>query len=69
MSNFKGEASERTWLTSILKRKVIDHYRKSKLQKRQKPKYVWPLMNYTSESDAGGDWLEERVCRPFRQDC
>ena len=26
--NFKGEASERTWLTSILKRKIIDHYRK-----------------------------------------
>jgi RNA polymerase sigma factor (sigma-70 family) len=26
--NFKGEASERTWLISILKRKIIDHYRK-----------------------------------------
>ena len=26
--NFKGKASERTWLISILKRKVIDHYRK-----------------------------------------
>ena len=28
MQNFKGEASERTWLISILKRKIIDHYRK-----------------------------------------
>ena len=28
MKNFKGEASERTWLISILKRKIIDHYRK-----------------------------------------
>jgi RNA polymerase sigma-70 factor (ECF subfamily) len=28
MKNFKGEASERTWLVSILKRKVIDYYRK-----------------------------------------
>ena len=28
MANFKGEASERTWLISILKRKIIDHYRK-----------------------------------------
>ena len=28
MENFSGKASERTWLTSILKRKVIDHYRK-----------------------------------------
>lgn len=26
--NFKGKASERTWLVSILKRKIIDHYRK-----------------------------------------
>ena len=26
--NFKGNAAERTWLVSILKRKVIDHYRK-----------------------------------------
>jgi len=28
MKNFKGQASERTWLISILKRKIIDHYRK-----------------------------------------
>ncbi|MGB0836920.1 MAG: sigma-70 family RNA polymerase sigma factor [Flavobacteriaceae bacterium] len=26
--NFKGEASEKTWLTSIFKRKIVDHYRK-----------------------------------------
>lgn len=25
---FKGDSSERTWLTSILKRKIIDYYRK-----------------------------------------
>ncbi len=25
---FKGNASEKTWLTAILKRKIIDHYRK-----------------------------------------
>ena len=28
MKNFKGEATERTWLVSILKRKIIDYYRK-----------------------------------------
>ncbi len=27
--NFQGRSSERTWLTSILKRKIIDTYRKS----------------------------------------
>ncbi len=25
---FRGGSSERTWLVSILKRKIIDHYRK-----------------------------------------
>ena len=35
MKNFKGEASERTWLISILKRKIIDHYRKINSKKGQ----------------------------------
>lgn len=26
--NFKGQSTEQTWLTSILKNKIIDHYRK-----------------------------------------
>lgn len=59
-ANFKGEASERTWLTSILKRKIIDHYRKSNSKKGK----AEVRMNYTSE-DNDGDWLEERVSDPF----
>ena len=35
MKNFKGEASERTWLISILKRKIIDYYRKINSKKGQ----------------------------------
>jgi len=31
--SFKGEASEKTWLVSILKRKVIDLYRKNAVRK------------------------------------
>jgi RNA polymerase sigma-70 factor (ECF subfamily) len=31
--SFKGESSERTWLTAILKRKIIDHYRKKSSNK------------------------------------
>jgi RNA polymerase sigma-70 factor (ECF subfamily) len=30
---FRGESSERTWLISILKRKIIDHFRKKSTQK------------------------------------
>ncbi|MCW8981860.1 MULTISPECIES: sigma-70 family RNA polymerase sigma factor [Altibacter] len=54
--NFKGEASERTWLISILKRKIIDHYRKSNSRKGK----AEVRMTY-SDDDAEGDWLEERV--------
>lgn len=31
--SFKGNSAERTWLVSILKRKIIDHYRKSSVRK------------------------------------
>ncbi len=30
--NFKGESSEKTWLFSILKNKIIDSYRKKKIE-------------------------------------
>ena len=58
--NFKGEASERTWLISILKRKVIDHYRKTNSNKGK----AEIRMSYNSDEDEG-DWLEERVKDPF----
>jgi RNA polymerase sigma-70 factor (ECF subfamily) len=29
MGSYSGKASERTWLTSILKHKIIDHFRRS----------------------------------------
>lgn len=31
MSSYSGKSSERTWLTGILKHKIIDHYRKNKM--------------------------------------
>ncbi|MGY0391785.1 sigma-70 family RNA polymerase sigma factor [Bizionia sp. KMM 8389] len=60
MKNFKGEASERTWLVSILKRKIIDHYRKINSKKGQ----AEVRMAYNSQEDEG-DWLEERIADPF----
>ncbi|WP_103071034.1 sigma-70 family RNA polymerase sigma factor [Aquimarina sediminis] len=61
MKNFKGEASERTWLISILKRKIIDHYRKINSNKGKAEVRI----NYTSDSETEGDWLEERVADPY----
>ncbi|GET33110.1 hypothetical protein PbJCM13498_19730 [Prolixibacter bellariivorans] len=34
-SSFRGESSERTWLVAILKRKIIDHYRKQNVRKEE----------------------------------
>lgn len=60
MKNFKGEASERTWLISILKRKIIDHYRKINSNKGKAEVRI----TY-SDDENEGDWLEERVADPF----
>jgi RNA polymerase sigma-70 factor (TIGR02943 family) len=61
MKNFKGEANERTWLISILKRKIIDYYRKINSNKGKAEVRI--TSNNDSETD--GDWLEERVADPF----
>lgn len=56
MKNFKGEATERTWLISILKRKIIDYYRRTNSNKGR----AEIRMNYSDESN-DGDWLEEQA--------
>ncbi|ARV12590.1 sigma-70 family RNA polymerase sigma factor [Gilvibacter sp. SZ-19] len=60
MENFKGDATERTWLVSILKRKIIDHYRKINSNKGKAEVRI----NY-DDSETEGDWLEERVADKF----
>jgi RNA polymerase sigma-70 factor (TIGR02943 family) len=55
--NFQGKASERTWLVSILKRKIIDHYRKINSKKGQ----AEIRMSFYEDGENEGSWLEERV--------
>lgn len=56
LKNFKGEASERTWLISILKRKIIDYYRKINSAKGQaEVRISYP------DTDDEGDWLEKNA--------
>ena len=62
MKNFKGEASERTWLISILKRKIIDYYRKINSNKGK----AEVRMTYNSDENEG-EWLEERVADTFEK--
>ena len=59
--NYKGTAAERTWLIAILKRKVIDHYRKINSKKGK----AEVRMSYSSQNDTDGDWLEEQVADPL----
>ncbi|WP_046745159.1 sigma-70 family RNA polymerase sigma factor [Kordia zhangzhouensis] len=61
MANFKGDASERTWLISILKRKIIDYYRKINSKKGQAEVRI----AYNADTESEGDWLEERVADNF----
>ena len=55
--NFQGKSTERTWLISILKRKIIDHYRKINSKKGQ----AEVRMSFYDGGDNDGNWLEERV--------
>jgi RNA polymerase sigma-70 factor (TIGR02943 family) len=62
--NFEGKAAERTWLVAILKRKVIDHYRKINSKKGK----AEVRMNFYENSDNEGSWLEERVPQTWDND-
>lgn len=55
--NFQGKSTERTWLVSILKRKIIDYYRKINSKKGQ----AEVRMSFYEDGDNEGNWIEERV--------
>ncbi len=61
MGNFKGQASERTWLISILKRKIVDHYRKSNSIKGKSE----VRMSFYEDGENNGKWIEERAPSPW----
>ena len=58
--NYKGIATERTWLIAILKRKVIDYYIKINSKKGKTEVRI----NYCIHSGSEGDWLEEQIADP-----
>lgn len=64
MKNFQGKASERTWLISILKRKIIDHYRKINSKKGK----AEVRMNFYNDGEREGEWIEERVPNSWSSD-
>lgn len=64
--NFKGEAAEKTWLVSILKRKVIDLYRKNAVRKEtsfeESDQYKVAYGHYfTEEGFIPGEWQKQNA--------
>ncbi|MFD1315041.1 sigma-70 family RNA polymerase sigma factor [Namhaeicola litoreus] len=54
LEGFRGQASERTWLISILKRKIIDYYRKINSDKGKRE----INMSFFEEGENQGGWIE-----------
>lgn len=66
--SFKGNSSERTWLVSILKRKIIDYYRKTSVRKSGiSTDFSSPFnaqgdfQSHWSDDSAPGKWSFERT--------
>ena len=55
---FKGNSNEKTWLVSILKRKIADHYRKKYRNKEELSNYDSPFIQ---DDFMHGRWKEEKA--------
>ncbi|PKP42457.1 MAG: RNA polymerase subunit sigma-70 [Bacteroidetes bacterium HGW-Bacteroidetes-13] len=55
--DFKGKSSERTWLIAILKRKIIDYYRKKNTKKGKSEIKI----GFKDDRKDEIDWIEECV--------
>ncbi|QMU63456.1 MAG: sigma-70 family RNA polymerase sigma factor [Flavobacteriaceae bacterium] len=62
--NFQGKSTERTWLISILKRKIIDYYRKINSKKGQ----TEIKGSFYDNGENEGNWIEERVPQSWGND-
>lgn len=66
MKSFQGKSTELTWLISILKRKIIDYYRKSSVKKEQ------VLTEFTSPFNKDGvyegHWILEKAPKEWKSD-
>lgn len=64
--SFRGESSELTWLLAILKRKVIDHYRKvSSGKEKTISDYTLPFQD---EGVFEGHWLNSRLPKDWSKE-
>ena len=64
VGEFRGNSSERTWLTAILKYKIIDVYRKRNSGLRAQPIDEQPEVEFFEQGN--GHWKEEYSPAPFK---
>lgn len=63
INSFRGDSSELTWLIAILKRKVIDHYRKlSRKKETVASQFSKPFQD---NGDFEGHWILDRAPRDW----
>lgn len=64
IDTYKGQASEKTWLISILKNKIIDHYKKASTRNESPLKlstYDAPSYDYFFDKQKMGGWQKEAM--------
>jgi len=54
LDTFENRSKLRTWLTSILNRKIIDHWRKAETR------YTDPISSFFDQDEKKGHWLMEK---------
>ncbi len=64
LSSFRGESAELTWLTSILRRKIIDHYRKASTKKETPASQFASL--FQDDGYYEGHWVMERTPKDWQ---
>ncbi len=65
-NSFRGDSSELTWLLSILKRKVIDYYRKKSTKKEFAAAHF--SKPFQGEEGMQGHWIMERAPKDWQQE-
>ncbi len=66
--NFKGEISEKNWLYTILKNKIIDHYRKASTRLTESLPNISDDEDSIDSFDNGGRWLKDAAPQPWNID-
>lgn len=72
-SDFKGQSTEKTWLISILKRKIIDYYRKAYRQRETSYNNEMghePTNDdyFIHEGNMSGAWRSDKIPQPWHVD-